>query len=135
MKVEGSCHCGQIAYEAEVDPGTVSVCHCTDCQVLSGSAFRVSVPAPPEAFVLLRGTPRTYVKTTAESGNKRIHAFCADCGAPIYATALAQPAAYSLRVGALAQRAHLPPRRQIWCRSALPWSTSLEAVPRRDRQD
>jgi hypothetical protein len=48
MRVNGSCHCGQITYEAEVDPARVGVCNCTDCQVLSGSAFRVSVPAPAQ---------------------------------------------------------------------------------------
>ena len=31
MKVTGSCHCGRIDYEAEVDPTTVRVCHCTHC--------------------------------------------------------------------------------------------------------
>jgi hypothetical protein len=46
MKVEGSCHCGQISFEAEVDPLTVSICHCTDCQTLTGSAYRVTVPSP-----------------------------------------------------------------------------------------
>jgi len=28
MKVEGRCHCGKIAYEAEVDPTAVQICHC-----------------------------------------------------------------------------------------------------------
>ena len=32
MNVTGGCHCGQITYEAEVDPTTVRVCHCSDCQ-------------------------------------------------------------------------------------------------------
>jgi len=36
MKVQGSCHCGRITYEAEVDPGRVSLCHCTDCQTVTG---------------------------------------------------------------------------------------------------
>jgi len=34
MRVTGGCHCGQVTYEAEVDPATVRVCHCTDCQRL-----------------------------------------------------------------------------------------------------
>jgi hypothetical protein len=38
MKVHGACHCGQIRYEAEVDPQKVNLCNCSDCQVLSGSA-------------------------------------------------------------------------------------------------
>ncbi len=44
MKVEGRCHCGQITYEATVDPEKVSICHCTDCQMLTGSAYRATVP-------------------------------------------------------------------------------------------
>ena len=39
MKVEGACHCGFISVEAEIDPKKVSICHCTDCQTISGSAF------------------------------------------------------------------------------------------------
>ena len=133
MKVEGGCHCGRIAYEAEVDPNAVGICHCTDCQTLTGSAYRVSAPAPAASFRLLRGQPKVYIKT-ADSGSKRAHAFCADCGSPIYAAAPQDTPTYSLRVGALRQRAELPPRRRIWCRSALPWSLDLSGLPERERQ-
>jgi len=129
MKVDGRCHCGAITYEATVDPERVGVCHCTDCQMLTGSAYRVTVPAPKDEFRLLSGTPKIYVKT-ADSGTKRAHAFCPDCGTPIYATAVAAPQSYSLRVGALRQRAELAPRAQQWNRSAVPWSADLRAVPR-----
>jgi hypothetical protein len=37
MKVEGGCHCGAIAYEAVVDPQSAGLCHCSDCQTLSGA--------------------------------------------------------------------------------------------------
>jgi hypothetical protein len=30
MKIDGECHCGKIAYQAEVDPDTLVICHCTD---------------------------------------------------------------------------------------------------------
>lgn len=40
MKIDGRCHCGYISYEAEINPETVVICHCTDCQTLSDSAFR-----------------------------------------------------------------------------------------------
>jgi hypothetical protein len=133
MKVDGRCHCGAITYEAVVDPGSVGLCHCSDCQALTGTAFRVTVQAPAETFVL-RGQPTIYVKT-ADSGRKRAHAFCPTCGAPIYATAAENPTKYSLRLGSIAQRHALPgPVRQLWCQSALPWAMNLEAVERRDRQ-
>jgi hypothetical protein len=133
MKVEGRCHCGHVTYKATVDPEKVGICHCTDCQTLTGSTYRVSVAVPRESFSLLTGEPKIYVKT-ADSGTKRAHAFCPDCGSPIYASAINDPPTYSLRVGCLQQRAELPPRRRIWCRSALDWSINLEKVAQLDRQ-
>ena len=133
MKVQGRCHCGQITYEADVDPKTTGMCHCTDCQMLTGSAYRVTVRAPSATFTLLSGRPKAYVKT-ADSGNKRLHAFCPDCGTPIYATEPVDPKVYSLRVGCLQQRAEILPRRQIWCSSALPWAMNLEGIEQSGRQ-
>ena len=134
MKVTGHCHCGQITYEAEVDASQVRICHCTDCQMLTGTAFRTNVPTVAGTFVIKSGKPKTYIKT-AESGNKRAHAFCPDCGTPIYAAAPEpNPPSVSLRVGGLDRRAELLPARQIWCQSALPWSMGLHGVARLERQ-
>jgi hypothetical protein len=133
MKVEGQCHCGAITFEAEVDPEAVGICHCTDCQTLSGSAYRVTVPTPAAKFVLRSGTPRIYIKIAA-SGNQRAHGFCADCGTPIYATDPHQPRSYGIRVGTLKQRGELPPQRQIWYRSALGWANDIRDIPQVDRQ-
>jgi hypothetical protein len=128
MKIEGRCHCGAIAYEAEVDPQKAVMCHCNDCQAFSGAPFRASVPAKVEDFRLLRGEPRIYVKT-AESGNRRAQAFCGTCGSPIYASAPENPAVYTLRLGAVKQRAQIPPLRQIWCSMALPWALNVSTLP------
>lgn len=133
MKVDGRCHCGEIVYEAVVDPARVCLCHCTDCQALTGSAYRVTVPASKDAFSLRTGQPRIYVKT-ADSGAKRAHAFCPTCGAPVYSAAASDPQTYSLRVGCLRQRAELLPRMQQWCQSALPWAMDLSSIPQFRRQ-
>jgi hypothetical protein len=130
MKVQGRCHCGAISYEGEVDPSKVTICHCRDCQVMTGTAYRTTVPTKVQDFVLKSGTPKTYVKT-AESGNRRIHAFCGECGTPVFSSAFENPQTYGLRVGALVQREALPPQKRIWCRSALAWSTSIEGLPER----
>jgi hypothetical protein len=133
MPVHGSCHCGAVTYEATVDPEQVTVCHCTDCQRLTGSAYRVSVPTQVDAFRLTRGTPRIYVKT-ADSGHRRAQAFCAECGSPLYTYAVDDPRAYGSRVGGLRERQALAPRQRIWCSSALPWSIDLRGLPERDRE-
>jgi len=131
MRIEGACHCGNVAFEAEVDPGTVRVCHCTDCQTMSGSLFRANIPAIADTFRLLRGNPKMYVKT-ADSGTKRAQAFCPDCGTGLYATQPVNPTTYTLRVGTIAQRAQFRPTRQIWCRSELPWTADVPGLERRD---
>jgi hypothetical protein len=130
MHITGDCHCGNISYEAEVDPGKVNICHCTDCQILTGGAYRVTVPSLKGTFKLLGGKPWIYVKT-AESGAKRLHAFCPDCGTPLYATAdEPDPQVYGIRVGTVKQKTALRPATQGWCRSALDWSMNIEALPR-----
>ena len=133
MKVHGACHCGAIGYEAEVDPARATVCHCRDCQTLSGAAFRASVPAAVEDFRLLRGAPKPYVKT-AENGNRRAQFFCGDCGTPIYSADEQGAKTYTLRIGPLAEREALSPRRQIWCESALSWSRDLLPLPKIEKQ-
>ena len=115
MKIDGGCHCGFITYEAEADPEQTTICHCTDCQMLTGSAFRTTVRVKAEEFQLRSGEPKVYLKTTAESGRKRVQAFCPKCGTPIYATAAeGQPTTYGVRVGTIQQREQFIPRKQIW---------------------
>ena len=130
MKVQGTCHCGFITIEAEVDPEQVTICHCTDCQTGTGSAFRVSVPVSGATFKMI-GRPTSYLKTTADSGSPRVQTFCPKCGSPIYSTSPGEDPrpAYTVRVGILRQRDRLPPKRQIWFRSARPWVSDINAVP------
>jgi hypothetical protein len=134
MKIDGGCHCGFITYEAEVDPAGAGICHCTDCQTFSGSAFRVGVSAPETDFKLLSGRPKVYVKT-AESGGKRAQAFCPECGTHIYATSVGDgPKVYRIRASTARQRNALVPKRQIWTRSMQPWLADLAAIPRAEKQ-
>ncbi len=133
MRVHGTCHCGAIAYEAEVDPARATVCHCIDCQMFSGAPFRASVPARVEDFHLLKGTPKIYVKT-AESGNRRAQAFCGDCGSSLYSADAEGAKTYTLRLGVMAERAQLPPQREIWCESALPWTKDMLPLPARPKK-
>jgi hypothetical protein len=133
MKVDGRCHCGAIAYTAEVDPAMAAICHCADCQSFSGSPFRASAPTKVEDFRLLSGAPKTYVKT-ADSGARRVQAFCGECGSPIYASDVEKPKILHLRLGGLRQRSEIRPRRQIFQSSALPWAFDIGALPSSPRQ-
>ena len=134
MNIDGECHCGKITFSAEVDPEQVIICHCTDCQTLSGSVYRTVAPAIAGTFNMLTGDPKIYVKT-AENGSKRAQAFCSDCGTPIYSAPVGEGSTFfGIRVGALKQRDQLIPKKQIWCRSAQTWAQDINNMSKVETQ-
>jgi len=127
MRVDGACHCGAVSFTAEVDASRVMVCHCTDCQVLSGAPFRAVVAAPIESLAV-KGQTKSYIKV-AQSGNRRAQVFCPECGTPLWATAPENATSVIIRLGCVKQRAEFKPAVQIWQHSALPWVSELASVP------
>ncbi len=134
MKIDGGCHCGHITYWAEIDPDKVIICHCTDCQTLSGSAYRSVAFAKDGSFELLSGALKTYIKI-ADSGNQRAQAFCPECGTPIYSGSPGDnPKNVCIRVGSCHQRHELQPKIRFWCGSARTWSDDISGLPTNEAQ-
>ena len=127
LPVTGRCHCGTVQLRALVDPSRVFVCHCSDCQVLTGSAYRVVVPALAGSCELTG--PVTEYARRADSGAVRLQVFCPSCGTPVLAKSADGQGLATLRVGVLDQRAELLPVAQLWQRSALPRVNDLSDIP------
>lgn len=129
MLIDGQCHCGFVTYEAEIDPEDISICHCTDCQQLTGSPYRVTASVPRDAIRLTGNPPRLYTKT-ADNGRQRMQYFCPECGSPLFTTGTGADAeTWGIRWGSINQRAGLTPKRQIWCGSAQNWFGEIAALP------
>lgn len=129
MEIDGSCHCGKITYRAKIDPDEVYLCHCTDCQSISGSPFRWAAPVAESNFELLSGQPKTYVKRISEGGVESHQVFCPDCASPLYATNTGLGAkVFNLRLGTAEQRSLLKPNAQYWHRSAQKWVDEIEQI-------
>jgi hypothetical protein len=129
MNIDGRCHCGSVTYQADIDPDRVSICHCTDCQTLTGSPYRVTVICSGEQ-IRIAGAPKIYAKT-GDNGGKRFQHFCGECGTPLFTSGEGGPDDWGIRWGSIRQRDRLKPARQIWCRSAAPWINDLGGLPRR----
>jgi hypothetical protein len=127
MQITGRCHCGAIRYEARVDPEDVGICHCADCQRLTGCAYRVSVATEAENFHILAGTARCYRKI-GDSGRASDQFFCEICGSPLWRTNDAGTS-LAIRLGSVDQRHKLTPRHQGWTASALPWVNDIRNIP------
>ena len=118
ISVNGKCHCGKISISAMVDKNKVRVCHCTDCQKMSGAPFRAIAIASAES-ITISGTPKEYIKI-GDSGNKRIQAFCFDCGTQLFATDI-KKTTFNLRAGFLEQRDQLVPKQHVFIQSSVSW--------------
>jgi hypothetical protein len=81
---EGGCLCGDVRYETTAEPVRVTICHCTFCQRLTGSAFLVE-PIFRREDVALSGTAPTTYHHRSDSSHKRVTVnFCGKCGTTIY---------------------------------------------------
>jgi hypothetical protein len=78
LVLAGGCHCRALRYAVTQAPLGAYVCHCTDCQSLSGAAFAVGVVVPAVAFTLT-GSPRL-VRRVLGSGTISNRWICPDCG-------------------------------------------------------
>lgn len=77
---EGGCLCREVRYETTADPIWTTVCHCTFCQKLTGSAFLVEPIFKRDAVVFSGTAPSTYDHRSDGSGMRVSVNFCGRCG-------------------------------------------------------
>jgi len=82
MRVDGKCLCGSLEFEAEIDPASVHIGHCTDCEVLAGSGL------PDDGFcyrrVLLSERRTQNIRESRRKRQQSRAGFCPTCGTSIY---------------------------------------------------
>jgi hypothetical protein len=118
-RIEGHCLCGKVSYSADAEPVFVGVCHCTDCQHFTGSAF-ATVVALPAPVLKITGLLKTFTKLgdTVKAIHRR---FCPECGSGIVDEADALPGVVMVNAGTLEDRSWVKPHSEVYCDSAQPW--------------
>ena len=69
---EGGCLCGDIRYKTTADPVQTTVCYCTFCQKLTGSAFLVEPIFKRDSVVFSGTATKTYDHRSDGSGKARL---------------------------------------------------------------
>jgi len=128
MNISGSCFCGKVEYEAELDEALIGICHCRDCQVFSGSAFRTSGVVSSQCFSFTRGSPKYFDKIAA-SGAVRRMAFCGECGTHLCSLPPDEDAGFvSIRIASCREFHQLKPVYEAFCASRVSWLSGLEGT-------
>lgn len=90
----GSCHCGQVAFEAEGTLERVIECNCSICSKRGSLHWFV----PRESFRLL--TPEDGIGTYSFKKHTIKHRFCPKCGCAPYSEGIAPSGNYMIAVNA-----------------------------------
>jgi hypothetical protein len=132
-KITGRCLCGAVTYHADAAPVMQAVCHCTDCQRQTGTAFSVIVGVPRAALTVEGSSLASFVTIGEDHGTATERKFCSACGSPIVTFIEAAPDLAFIKAGTLDDASWLEPATEIWSRSAQPWSPHFEDAVRLER--
>lgn len=129
----GGCLCGAVRYEVTAEPVAFMLCHCRDCQYISGGEPAAVVVVPAGAFRQIKGEARSYA-VKGESGNTVSRQFCGECGTPLFSGLETMPHLKVIKAGSLDDPSWLKPTAFLWTKSAQPWAHKDAAVPSFDKQ-
>lgn len=96
MLYQGSCHCGAVQFEVEVD--NKIKCGDCNCSICSKSGFLHFI-VPKSKFRLLRGKSHITIYTWGTGVAK--HTFCKVCGIKPFYTPRSNPDGYDINVRCL----------------------------------
>lgn len=120
LPLTGGCLCGAIRYEIGGYPLLLYVCHCTNCQRQSGSAFAMNMLVATDVFHIVRGEPKGWRRLSL-SGAETVSWFCGECAGRIHGGRASRPASVTVRAGGLDDTSWLTPAAHMFVRSAQHW--------------
>lgn len=80
-KISGSCLCGKVTFECENQFNQFHLCHCEQCQKITGSAHASNLFTVHDNIIWLSGY--AFVKRFDVPGRSMTNAFCVECGSGV----------------------------------------------------
>ena len=115
----GGCLCGDVRYESDAAPVYQLMCHCRDCQKVSGGPY-APIIFLPEPSLAVTGEVR-YFESTGSSGKAIERGFCPRCGSHLFGRLERLPGLLSIRAGTLDDPSQFKPKLHIHASQAAPW--------------
>jgi hypothetical protein len=121
-----TCSCGSLKVHCNGEPVRVSICHCTECQRRTGSAFSANARFAVSA-VTVEGKSQRFVRT-GDSGKSLTFHFCPGCGSTLWWTLESVPDVVAVAVGAFADPGFPAPRVSVYESRKLPWVSLPDTI-------
>jgi hypothetical protein len=122
-----------VTYSVDAAPVWQGVCHCSNCQRQTASAFSTIVGVPSNALTV-EGEALASFKTISEGYDSTTERhFCSTCGSPVFSTIEAMPQLAWLKAGTIDDISWFEPTAEIWTSSAQPWAPHFEGAARHRR--
>ncbi len=115
----GGCQCGAVRFKLKAAPVVFYLCHCSDCQKQSSSAFGESVKVKA-ADVEVEGELALF-HVTSDSGAVKWCEFCPKCGVRIFHGRKPGAETFNMKGGTFDDVSWLKPAGHIWTVSKQPF--------------
>lgn len=125
---KGSCNCGACTYTIAPTEEKAVMCHCSNCQKQSSSAFGAVIVVPADKVTLTSGSLKKWSRK-ADSGNTVDCFFCDTCGSRVWHGDIATEAMLKVRAGTLEDPIDYSKAIQLWTSNAAPGIVIPEGVP------
>lgn len=124
---DGSCLCGEVAYEVRAAPPRMYHCHCSRCRRGRSAAHATNAMVKIEDFAFTRGEERVLAYKVPEAERFAV-AFCSTCGGKVPRVARERGVVVA-PVGALDTDPLSRPQAHIFVASKAPWFDITDALP------
>ncbi|WP_320671829.1 GFA family protein [Patulibacter defluvii] len=125
-KLDGGCLCGSVRYTVDgEEPIMTAICHCTDCQKQTASAFSVIAGVAIEDLHV-EGETKVFDTIGSDRGQPAHRHFCPQCGSPIMSILADADEVAWIKAGTLDDASWLTPELEAWTDSAQPWARTPE---------
>jgi hypothetical protein len=116
----GGCACGKVRFATPHAPIAMNDCQCRQCQQRSGTGHGSYLTFSSRADVRLQGTVKEW-EVIGDAGTVKRHAFCPECGTPVYLTLPQVPDLFVVHAAALDEPGRYQPQFVVYTSSGQAW--------------
>lgn len=124
--VKGSCLCGKVRYEVEINPAQVLNCHCQFCRKAHGADYATMAIA--DASTLKLDDEGGYLKEH-QSGAGGYRAFCSECGTRLMNYAPDKSRFFCISLSTVDTPLDIKPAAHINTESKASWCEPYAGIP------